>query len=124
MLPALDLVRPENFNAENKTNNEIYNEQLNEEIDKENIDNPATSSTIVENKNPANDCETCKKIGPLGIWGKTWVIDWALIDTPEEKVEKSFGVVTLDKMKGPTQKEQTKRKKMIERKRCLLSQSI
>ena len=52
------------------------------------------------------------------------VIDWALIDTPEEKVEKSFGVVTLDKMKGPTQKEQTKRKKMIERKRGLLSQSI
>ena len=80
MLPALDLVRPENFNAENKTNNEIYNEQLNEEIDKENIDDPATSSTIVENKNPANDCETCKKIGPLGILGKNMGyrlgIDW------------------------------------------------
>ena len=28
----------------------MYNEQLNEEIDKENLENPAPSSTFVENK--------------------------------------------------------------------------
>ena len=59
-----ELGRPENFNAENETNNNIYNEHLTEDIDEENLDNPATSSTLMENKDLANGCETCKKIGP------------------------------------------------------------
>ena len=68
----------------------------------------------MENEDLANGCEICKKIGPkpLAIPGKTWVIDWVLIDTPKkEVVEKSFEEVILDKMKGPMQKEQRKRKK-------------
>ena len=110
----IELGRPKKFNAGNETNNKIYNEQLSEEIDEENLENPVISSTLVENEDLANGCEICKKIGPkpLAIPGKTWVIGWVLIDTPKkEVVEKSFEEVILDKMKGPMQKEQTKRKK-------------
>ena len=48
----------------------------------------------------------------MAIPGKMWVIGWALIDTPKEVVKKSFQEVILDKMKGPMQKEQTKRKQI------------
>ena len=67
-----------------KKNNEIDNEELNEEIEEENLDDPATSSTFVEKEDVANDCDICKKIEPnaQAILGKTWVVGWALIDTP------------------------------------------
>ena len=42
----IELGRPENFNAENETNNKIYNEQLNKEIDEENLDKSAATSTL------------------------------------------------------------------------------
>ena len=63
--------------------------------------------------------QTCKKIGPKpqAVWGKTWVIGWALIVTPKEVVEKNFEEVIFDKIKGPMQKEQRKRKKLIEKQR-------
>ena len=93
----------------------MYNEQLNEEIDKEKPRKSCTQLNICGKQRSCN--KICKKIGskPPAIPGKTWVISWALIDTPKEVVEKSFEEVILDKMKGPTQKEQTKRKKLIER---------
>ena len=73
----------------------------------------------MENEDLANGCKICKKIGPkpLAIPGKMWVIGWVLIDTPKWVVEKSFEEVILDKMKGPMQKEQTKRKRTDERQR-------
>ena len=73
----------------------------------------------MENKDLANSCETSKKIGPkpLAIPGKTWLISWALIGIPKEVAEKSFEEVILDKMKGPTQKEQTMRKKLTKKQR-------
>ena len=63
----IELGRPKNFNAENETNNET---------DEENLENPATSSTLVENKDLANGCKIHKKIGPKppAILGKMWVI--------------------------------------------------
>ena len=62
----------------------------------------------------ANDCKICQKMGlkPTAIPGKMWVIGWALIDTPKEVVKRSFQEVIFDKMKGPTQKGQTKRKQI------------
>ena len=45
----IEIERPEDFNAENETNNEIDNEQLIEEIEEKNIDNQATSPTFMEN---------------------------------------------------------------------------
>ena len=68
----------------------------------------------MENKDLANSCDICKKIGPKppAILGNMWVISWALIDTPNKVVEKSFEEVTLDKMKGLAQKEQTKGEKI------------
>ena len=62
--PWIELGRPENFNAENETNNDIYNEQLNEQIDEENLENPASSWTLVDNEDLANGCEIGRKIGP------------------------------------------------------------
>ena len=44
----IELGRPENFNAENETNNKIYNEQLNKEIDEENLDKSAATSTLLQ----------------------------------------------------------------------------
>ena len=78
---------------------------INEEIEEENLDDPATSSTLVENKDHANGCGICNKIGlkPLAILQKMWVISWALIDTPKEVVEESFEEVILGKIKGPMQ---------------------
>ena len=68
----------------------------------------------MESEDLANGCKIRKKIGPKppAILGKMWVIGWVLTDTPKEVVEKIFEEVILDKMKGPTQKEQTKRKKI------------
>ena len=60
----IELGIPENFNAENEISKEIYNKQLIEEIDGENLENPATRSTLVENEDLANGCEICQKIGP------------------------------------------------------------
>ena len=62
----------------------------------------------------ANDCKICQKMGlkPTAIPGKMWVIGWALIDTPKEVVKRSFQEVIFDKMKGPTHKQQTKRKQI------------
>ena len=74
----------------------------------------------MENKNLANGCDICKKIGPkpLAILAKMWVTGWTLIDTSKEVVEKSFEEVILDKMKDPTmQKEQTKIKKLVKKQR-------
>ena len=66
----------------------------------------------MENEDLANSCDICKKIGPKppAILGNMWVISWALIDTPNKVVEKSFEEVTLDKMKGLAQKEQRVKK--------------
>ena len=41
----------------------------------------------------------------------------ALINAQTKKVEKRFEEIILEKIKGPTQKEEKNRKKMIERKR-------
>ena len=45
----IETERPEDFNAENETNNEIDNGQLIEEIEEKNLDNQATSPTFMEN---------------------------------------------------------------------------
>ena len=45
----IEIERPEDFNAENETNNEIDNEQLIEEIEEKNLDNQVTSPTFLEN---------------------------------------------------------------------------
>ena len=80
-------------------------------------DNHVTRSVFVENKVLANEYDTCKKRGPIAtvIPGKTRVEGWILIDFPKEVIEKGFGEVILDKMKGPMQKEQRKRKTLIKR---------
>ena len=46
----------------------------------------------MENKNLANGCDICKKIGPkpLAILAKMWVTGWTLIDTSKEVVEKAL----------------------------------
>ena len=94
----IELGRPEDFNAENETSNETDNEQRNEEIEEENLGNPATSSTFVEKEDLVNCCDICKKIGPKppAIPGERWVIRLALIDTPNEVVEKIFEEVILE----------------------------
>ena len=68
----------------------------------------------MENEDLANSCDICKMIGPKppAIPGNLWVISWALTDTPNKVVEKSFEEVTLDKMEGLTQKEQTNGEKI------------
>ena len=47
---CIEIGRPEDFYAENETNSEIDNEQLNEEIEEKNLDNLATSPRFVENE--------------------------------------------------------------------------
>ena len=72
----------------------------------------------MENEDLANDCDISKKIKPKppATAGGTWFIGWAPIETRKILLEKSFEEVNLDKMKGPTQKEQTKRKNRLRRK--------
>ena len=88
----IELEKPDDFNARIETNNEIDNEQLDKDIEEENSDDPATSSIFMENKDLANGCGTCKKIGPKPSVTprKTFVIGWVLIDAPKEVVRKAL----------------------------------
>ena len=74
----------------------------------------STSTPLLPQQHKTCQCKICAQIGPQPppVPGKTWVPAWALQTPTVPATNKSFQELVLDKMKGPQEKVQVKRRKI------------